>query len=116
MRNLRRERLRTLIREEVSLIFEKELKDPRVGFVTITDVVVSPDGKYVKVRVSVLGSEEEVKETMEGLNHALGFIRSRIAQTLQLRYAPVIAFEYDSSLAKSAKVQEILKSLEEKGE
>ncbi|MDI6868466.1 MAG: 30S ribosome-binding factor RbfA [Coprothermobacterota bacterium] len=116
MRNLRRERLGTLIREEVSLIFEKELKDPRVGFVTITRVEVSQDCRFAKVFVSVLGSEEEIKETMEGLNHALGFIRSRIAQRLELRYVPTIAFEYDSSLAKSARVQEILKSLEEKPE
>lgn len=114
MKNLKRERLRTFIREEVSLLFKKELKDPRVGFVTITNVEVSQDGRFARIFVSVLGSEEEIKETMEGLNHALGFIRSRLAQKLQVRYAPAIAFEYDSSLAKSAKVQEILKSLEEK--
>jgi ribosome-binding factor A len=113
MRSLRRERLRALIRAEVSAIFEKELKDPRVGFVTITHVEVSLDGKYAKVFVSVLGSEDEIQKTMEGLSHAISFIRKRVAQKLQLRYAPEIAFEYDPSLAKSSRVQEILKSLEE---
>jgi ribosome-binding factor A len=114
MKNLKRERLRTFIREEVSLLLEKELKDPRVGFVTITNVEVSQDCRFARIFVSVLGSEEEIKETMEGLNHALGFIRSRIAQRLEMRYVPALSIEYDSSLAKSARIQEILKSLEEK--
>lgn len=109
--------MKTLIKEEVSSIFQRELKDPRLGFITITHVEISPDGRHVKIFISVLGSEMEIQKTMEGIARAQGFIQSRVAQRLQLRYAPQLAFQYDRSLADSMRVQKLLKEIidEEKG-
>lgn len=90
---------------------QREIKDPRIGFVTITRVELSSDGHYAKIFVSVLGNEEEIAQTMEGLNHAMPFVRAKIAQRLQLRYAPQISFQYDPSLFKSQEVQALLDSL-----
>ncbi len=116
MQPIRKERMRALIKEEVSAIFQRELKDPRVGFITITHVEVSPDGRYVKIFISVLGSETDIQITMEGIARAQGFIQRRVAQKLQLRYAPQIIFQYDRSLADSMRVQKLLKEIKNEEE
>jgi ribosome-binding factor A len=102
------ERVTEAIRQEVSIIIHDDLKDPRLGFVTVTRVEMTPDMRFAKIFFSVLGGEEEYKKTKEALDSALGFIRSKIAQRINLRLAPEIAFEDDRSSEYSVRIQEVL--------
>lgn len=105
---LRREKLRELIKEEVSSILRREMKDPRIGFVTVTDVEISSDLSHVKIYVSVLGDEPSREETMRGLESATGFVRSELGRRIRLRHTPEIVFKFDSSIERGAKVLELL--------
>jgi ribosome-binding factor A len=102
------ERVTEAIRQEVSIIIHDDLKDPRLGFVTVTRVEMTPDMRFAKIFFSVLGGEEEYKKTKEALDSALGFIRAKIAQRINLRLAPEIAFEDDRSSEYSVRIQEVL--------
>jgi ribosome-binding factor A len=113
MRPLRREKVQQAVREELGTVLQRELKDPRVGFVTVTRVEITPDGRIIKAYVSVLGNDQEIHNTMEGLKRAQGFLQKQVAQRLQLRYAPHLQILYDPSLAKSMDVQRLLKRLED---
>lgn len=104
----RRERVAEAVRQEVSLIIHDKLKDPRVGFVTITRVEMAPDLRFAKIYFSVLGKDEEYKKTREALDSGAGFIRKLIAEKINLRYAPEIAFEEDRSTEYSVRIQEVL--------
>lgn len=99
------------IKREVSAIVAKEVKDPRLGMISITDVEVSRDLSIAKVFFSMLGSEEERTKTLEGLNRAKGFVRSELAKRLQLRHTPEVNFLFDNSLEQGAKMDALLKSL-----
>ncbi|MEI6509333.1 MAG: 30S ribosome-binding factor RbfA [bacterium] len=110
---LRREKLQEAIRELIATVVHRELKDPRVGFATITKVEMTPDGRSVKVFFSVLGTAEQVQQTMEGLTKAQGFLQKRVAEHLQMRLAPRLQVVYDDSLEKAMQVQQLLKRLEE---
>lgn len=96
------------IRKEASVIIHDELKDPRLGFVTITRVELTPDLRLAKVFFSVLGKEEDYKKTKTALDSALGFIRRLIAQRINLRFAPEIVFREDRSSEYSVRIQEVL--------
>lgn len=114
----RQDRVKEAIRKEASIIIHEELKDPRLGFVTITDVELSHDLRFARIFFSVLGKEEEHKKTKEALDSALGFIRKLIAQRIKLRFAPEISFKEDRSAEYSIKIEEVLneiKGLNEKG-
>ncbi|MDI3280489.1 MAG: 30S ribosome-binding factor RbfA [Bacillota bacterium] len=102
------ERLKDQLKVEISDILHKETKDPRIGFVSITDVEVSKDLRHVKVYVSILGDEEEKATTMAGLAQATGFIRTELGQRIRLRYTPEITFKLDRSLERGARVVELL--------
>lgn len=102
------ERLKDQLKVEISDILRKETKDPRIGFVSITDVEVSRDLRHVKVYVSILGDEEEKATTMAGLAQATGFIRTELGQRIRLRYTPEITFKLDRSLERGARVVELL--------
>lgn len=104
----RYEKVAQAIKEEVSTIIHTELKDPRLGFVTIVRVEMTPDLRYAKVFYSVLGQDKDYTKTKEAFDSALGFIRSKIAQRLQLRFAPDIVFKEDKSQEYSVRIQEIL--------
>lgn len=104
------------IRKEISVIIHDELKDPRVGFVTITRVEMTPDLRSAKVFYSVLGKEKERKSTKETLNRALGFIRRLIAQRINLRLAPEIIFREDRSSEYSINIQQVLEQIKEQDE
>lgn len=106
-------RLQEDIKREVSDILQRQVKDPRLGFVSITDVEVSRDLSYAKVFVSVLGSEEERQQTMEGLTRAAGFVRSELAKRIRARHIPEMLFRYDPSLEHGARINAILKDLED---
>lgn len=104
----RPERLAALIQETLADALVTELKDPRVGFVTITGVRVSSDGTHAAVRVSVMGSEEEKARAMEGLESARGFLRSHLARTLSLRTAPELQLELDRTLEQAQRIDRLL--------
>jgi len=105
----RPERLAEQIKEEVSLIIAGEVEDPRVGFVTVTDVKLSADLRHAKVYVSVIGSENEVKGSLAALRHATGFIRHQLGAALRMRHTPELHFDYDDAEARAARIEELLR-------
>lgn len=107
----RAQRVEGLILEEVSKIIREELKDPRIGFVTITSVSVSDDLRNAKIFVSVMGEEEEKTDSLKGLRSATGFVRKELGNRLELRCVPGIYFKLDDSIEKSAKILTILSDL-----
>jgi ribosome-binding factor A len=109
----RHERVAQALKREISNIIHDELKDPRLGFVTITDVELTPDLRYAKVFFSVLGKDQDYKKTQEALDCALGFIRRLIAQRIRLRFVPEITFKEDRSAEYSIKIQEVLEEIKE---
>jgi len=103
------ERVNNLIRQEISELLQRQVKDPRLGsFVAITDVSVSPDLKYAKIFISRIGSETEKKETMSVLAAASGFFRKELAQRLRLRRIPELSFYWDDSLERGAHLLELI--------
>jgi len=114
--NYRIQRLAERIKEELSDILQRELKDPRLGFVSITDVELTRDQQVAKVYVSVLGSEEEKATSLETLQRAKGFLRTEIGRRIQMRHVPDLLFKFDTSIEHGARVHELLLELERKGE
>lgn len=108
---LRPERVQAAIKKEISKIIHSELKDPRIGFITITRVDVTPDLRYARIYFSILGEEETKQQSLEGLKSATGFIRRLIGQRLNLRFVPEIVFKRDDSLEYSIHLDEKLKAL-----
>lgn len=104
----RMQRIAEAIRQEASIIIHDKLKDPRLGFVTITRVEVTADSRLAKIYFSVLGSDEDYRKTKEALDSGLGFIRSLVAQRINLRIAPEIMFFEDRSSEYSVRIQEVL--------
>src|SRR5215469_14998259 len=94
----RQEKLGELIAVELSELLRTRIKDPRIGFASITHVDVSGDLRYAKVSISVMGSPEERKETMKGLKNATGFLRHELASRITLRYTPELSFKLDTSI------------------
>ncbi|HEV3276006.1 MAG TPA: 30S ribosome-binding factor RbfA [Terriglobia bacterium] len=107
----RHERLADQIRTEVAEMVEGELKDPRIGFVTVTHVDLSPDFTHARVLVSVLGSEEERAESLAGLASAAGYVRREVTRRLRLRRSPEIAFVPDRGAEEAARVEDLLGKL-----
>lgn len=103
------ERLSKLIRKEISEIIREDVSDPRIGFVSITKVDISPDFENARVFVSILGDESHKKDGMAGLTSATRFIRGKLGNVLELRGVPEISFVRDDSLEKGDKVLGILK-------
>jgi len=108
---IRSERIAEAIRKEVSELIQKEMKDPRIGFITITRVLVTDDLRFADIYYSILGSEEDRKRTLEGLRSAAGFLRKEIGQRLRLRFTPELRFNFDRSIAYSAHIAEVLEKL-----
>lgn len=93
---------------------QHELKDPRVGFATVTGVTVSGDLQHARVQISVMGDAEQQRETMEGLGRARGFLRRLVADELRhMRYVPELHFELDTSLDYTLRIGEVLREVEE---
>lgn len=107
----RADRVGDLIRTEIADILLRKIKDPRVGFATMTRVEVSDDLKHAKVFFSVLGGEKEKKETLRGLRSAVSFIRGELGRRLKLRYTPEIVFIFDESIERGAKMLDTLRGL-----
>lgn len=109
----RHERVEEAIKKEVSMIIHDQLKDPRVGFVTITRVELSMDLRNAKIFYSVLGKEESRKKTKLALDSAQGFIRSLVAQRINMRFATELMFQEDHSTEYSVHIEEILNEIKE---
>ena len=105
------QRVNQLIREEISHLIQRELKDPRLGFVTVTEVDVAKDLRTAKVYVSVLGSETELQASLQALESARGFIRNWLVPRLRLRAVPHFTFHPDRSMAHAAHIQTVLEGL-----
>lgn len=103
------------IKREVSVLIAREIKDPRVseGMVSVTNAEITPDLKYCKVYVSVLGDEKVKKDVLEGLRNAAGFIRKEIASRINLRITPEFTFKIDDSIEYSAHIEEMFKKIKE---
>ena len=109
---LRIEKLQELIKQEVGKMLLYDIKDPRIGFVTVTDVEMTGDLREAKIFVSIMGNEEQIKDTTDGLKSALGFIRREIGKRIRLRFTPEISFAPDKSLDYSEHIQKILLQIE----
>ncbi|HEY3205463.1 MAG TPA: 30S ribosome-binding factor RbfA [Gaiellaceae bacterium] len=88
-----------------------ELKDPRIGFVTITGVETSPDLRHARVYVSVLGPEKERRESLTGLEAAHGVLQARLARELRMKRTPQLAFEYDPSVERGVRMTQLIDEL-----
>ena len=108
--NTRLERVSQLIRDEISSILRRDIHDPLIGFVTITDVRVSPDLRHARVFFSVLGSDEQVRDSIKGLLRARKHINALLGDRLALRYIPKLQFQYDETAARAQRMEQLLKS------
>jgi ribosome-binding factor A len=106
------ERLNSLLRQEISELVQRQVKDPRLGsFVSITNVEVSSDMRYAKVFVSRLGSESEKQETLSALVSASGFIRHELGERLKMRRTPELNFKLDDTIEKADRVLRIIDTI-----
>ncbi len=112
----RHDRVQEAIRKEVSIIVHDLLKDPRLGFITITSVELTQDLRYAKVFYSVLGKDEDYTKTKQALDSAAGFIRKEVSQRVKLRLAPELSFREDRSSEYSVRIQEVLNEIKELNE
>ncbi|HQD79090.1 MAG TPA: 30S ribosome-binding factor RbfA [Bacillota bacterium] len=110
----RKDRIQEEIKKEIADILHREVKDPRIGFISITDVEISDDLSYVKVFYSSL-NEDKLDEIQEGLDKATGYIRSEIGKRIRLRLVPELSFRYDASLKRGAHIDKLLEEALKKG-
>jgi ribosome-binding factor A len=106
----RSERFNKLLMEEISSIVQRELKDPRIGFVSITRVETTEDLRSAKIYISLL-EEAQAADTLEGLHHATGMIRGELMHRIQARRIPELRFVHDRSIAHSVHIAEVLERL-----
>ncbi len=110
MSGQRIERLQEQIKKEVSGII-RALKDPRVGFVSVTGVELSRDLRHAKVFVSIFGDEAEKQATLAALERARGHVRTEVGRRVRMRFTPEIHFVFDSSIERGARVMELLRQV-----
>ena len=108
MPTARMRRVNEVIREVLAAAIATDLKDPRIGFVTVTDVDTSPDLRAARVFVSVLGTEAEREDTLAGLRSAHGVLQGRIASELRMKRTPTLSFHYDDSIERGIRLSELL--------
>lgn len=116
MGQLRVEKVQEFIKQEISSIILTELKDPRIGFVTVTSVEVSGDLHLAKIYVSLMGTDEEKAATWQGLERALGYMRSEVGKRIHLRTTPELSLHRDESLDYSTRIQELLYKIKQEDE
>jgi len=112
MSSRRRLRVADNMQEALAEILRR-VKDPRVGMASVTAVELSPDMRHARVRISVIGDEEDRRRTMEGLESARGFIRSELGRVMRLRHVPELDFRLDKSAEYSVRIHQLLRSLKE---
>ena len=103
------ERVNNLIRQEISELLQRQIKDPRLSsFIAVTDVDTSLDLKYAKIFVSCMSSDEEKQEILSALAAASGFLRNELTRCLRLRRIPELSFHWDDSIEQGAHLQELI--------
>jgi ribosome-binding factor A len=112
----RAERLAEEIREQVARMIASDLKDPRIGFVTVTRVELANDLGYARVHVGVLGGEAERKKTLAALQQASGFVRRELGKRLRIRHTPEVDFRYDKGLDATDRVARLLEAERQRAE
>jgi ribosome-binding factor A len=105
------QRIATLIKKEVAEMLIREVKDPRIGMVTITGVAVSKDLRIAHIYYSALGSEKQIQDSAIGLRQAAKFIQREIGRKIRMRYTPAIDFQFDHSLEYGSHIDKILQDL-----
>lgn len=101
------------IKKELSQILQSELKDPRIGFITITGVDVTNDFSLAKIYLSVMGTDEQKSGTLKALSSATGFIRSELGKRIRLRKIPELQFTFDTSIEYGSKIDQLLHKINE---
>jgi ribosome-binding factor A len=104
----RSRRIAEQIQRELSDIIHVELKDPRVGMITITDVEMTADNAHAKVFFTVLGQQPRIDEAAAGLQHAAGYLRSQLAQRMKIRVVPQLNFKYDASVERGMRLSQLI--------
>ncbi len=104
------------MKQEIADILMRKIKDPRIGFVTVTDVDLADDLRNAKVFVSVYGGDDQKKASLEGLKSASSFIRSELGRRMRLRYVPELLFRFDATVERGAHIMELLREIEDKKE
>jgi ribosome-binding factor A len=104
----RMRRVDEAVREVLSDAIAKDLKDPRIGFVTVTGVKTSPDLRHARVYVSILGDARTRTATLDGLQSAHGFLQGRVAAQLTLKHTPTLTFEYDESIDRGMRITRLI--------
>lgn len=112
MGQLRMEKVQELMKQEISKILLQDVKDPGLGFVTVTDVHCSPDLRNARVFVSLMGNGQQMRDSLRALKRCSGYIRREMGSRVRLRYTPELTFAIDTSLAYSAHIQELLLKIE----
>ena len=108
MPGARMRRVNEAVKEVVSLHIAGDVKDPRIGFVTVTGVETSPDLRHARVFVSVLGDESQREQALDGLGSAAGFLQSQVGQELRMKRTPTLEFVYDDSVDRGMRITELL--------
>jgi ribosome-binding factor A len=108
MAGARMRRVNEAVREVVSAHIAGDLKDPRIGFVTVTSVDTSPDLRHARVYVSVLGDESDRRRALEGLSSSRGFLHAKLNEDLHLKRTPTLAFEYDPSVDRGMRMTRLI--------
>lgn len=107
----RADRVQEALRQEISKIIQGEIKDPRLGFLTITSVEITRDLRHARVYFSVLGEERDKKLALKGLNSAKGYIKGLLSDRIKLKFMPELEFKIDNSYENTKRVFEILDNL-----
>lgn len=115
MTRLRSERVQEALRQEISKVVLEEIKDPRIGFLTITKVEISKDLRYAKTYFSVLGGAKEKALALKGLNSAKGYIKGVVADRIKLRLVPEISFRIDESIEHTEDIYALLRKIKKEG-
>jgi ribosome-binding factor A len=116
MEGKRSEKVADLIQKEISQMLVKSIKDPRIGFVTITKVTISDDCRSARIYFSVTGTTAERERSMKGLNSAKGYVRKELGRRIRLRYTPEIMFQFDPSIEYAIHMEELIQSLRQEKE
>ncbi|MNE54556.1 Ribosome-binding factor A [compost metagenome] len=104
------------IKKELSVLIQSELKDPRIGFVTVTGVDVTNDLSQAKIYLSVFGDEEAKKDSLKGLEKANGFLRTELGKRIRLRHTPELIFKIDESIAYGSRIEKLLGDISDEAE
>ena len=109
---VRQEKVQEQLVQEISELIQREVRDPRVGFVTLTGAEISRDLRHAKVYVSIMGDDEARKQSLKALNGASGMLRGEFARRAHLRVAPELEFRFDEGIEREARIFELLNSVE----